>query len=377
MPITLTAHNFRGLRNVRWTIPDGVSALVGPNGCGKSTLLRVPLLLRTALEHGIGAAAGMVGGPTYLRHFDVRSDEDTTVGVVVDDMAWTLRVLTTPTTIDCEDRLERAGEPLLHREPFAGTTAFRGRAPFAIPQGGPALRVALASNVEGVEQADPVVQALRRWRVYEQQEYQLGQVRLAMAHGASDAHLNAWGGNGLPMLRGWRDARATKARWEFVLGTLREMFPDLFEDIEFVTTQDGRLLASFVRPGREEAIPQHLAPNGWIVALLHLSALATIEERAVVAIDEVENGLHPYAIRRFIDAVDAWARARGASVVFATHSPVVLNHFKEAPERLFVMQPGSDPLPVALDALRDRAWLQHFELGDLFAHMEFGAPVTS
>jgi len=41
------------------------------------------------------------------------------------------------------------------------------------------------------------------------------------------------------------------------------------------------------------------------------------------------------------------------------------------------MQPGKDVLPVALDQLRDPAWLRNFALGDLFMHEEFGGPAAS
>jgi predicted ATPase len=33
---------FEGLKNIEWTIPDGLSLLIGPNGGGKSRLLRLP-----------------------------------------------------------------------------------------------------------------------------------------------------------------------------------------------------------------------------------------------------------------------------------------------------------------------------------------------
>jgi predicted ATPase len=153
------------------------------------------------------------------------------------------------------------------------------------------------------------------------------------------------------------------------------MFPDLFEDIEFVNAAH-QMTARFIRPGRQDAVPVHLAPKGWLVGLLHLCALASTEPGGVVAIDEPENALHPYAIRRLMDALAAWSEPRKITVILATHSPVILNQFDQSPERLFVMQPGEAVLPVALDALRDPAWLRSFAIGDLYAHDEFGAPLV-
>jgi len=61
----------------------------------------------------------------------------------------------------------------------------------------------------------------------------------------------------------------------FVIGGLREMFPDIFEDIEFQSVSN-QLFARFILPGRQESVPVYLAPNGWLVALTHLCAIASV-----------------------------------------------------------------------------------------------------
>jgi predicted ATPase len=94
----------------------------------------------------------------------------------------------------------------------------------------------------------------------------------------------------------------------------------------------------------------------------------------VLAIDEPENALHPYSIRRLMDAFREWSDAHDVTVLLATHSPVILDTFKELPEKVFVMQPDQEVLPVPLDQLKKRSWLAHFSLGDLYEHLEYGAP---
>jgi hypothetical protein len=61
-------------------------------------------------------------------------------------------------------------------------------------------------------------------------------------------------------------------------------------------------------------------------------------------------------------------------VLLATHSPVIINAFDDCPEQLFVMQPGQPTCPVAVVDLKERDWLAHFALGDLYMREEFGAP---
>ena len=157
-----------------------------------------------------------------------------------------------------------------------------------------------------------------------------------------------------------------------MLAGLKEAFPDTFDDLDFESagqTISGRIAA----PGTDVPLSTYFAANGWLVALLHLAAVASTEPAGVVAIDEMENGLHPYAIRALMAAMRDWAAQTGISVVLATHSPVVLDQFKEEPDRVFVMEPGREVQPQPLDQIHDPEWLAHFSLGDLYAHDEFGA----
>jgi hypothetical protein len=55
---------------------------------------------------------------------------------------------------------------------------------------------------------------------------------------------------------------------------------------------------------------------------------------------------------------------------------VLIDAFRECPQALYVMEPGREVHPVALSELRDPSWLNHFALGDLYAHDEFGAPLA-
>ncbi len=112
-------------------------------------------------------------------------------------------------------------------------------------------------------------------------------------------------------------------------------------------TVSGRIVA----PQPDVRISTYFAANGWLMALLHLTAVASTGTAGAVAIDEMENGLHPYAIRQLIEAMRRWADQTGISIVLATHSPVVLDQFKAEPDHLFVMEPGREEAPIRLDEL--------------------------
>jgi len=125
-------------------------------------------------------------------------------------------------------------------------------------------------------------------------------------------------------------------------------------------------------PGVKAPIPAAFTPSGWLTALLHLCAVAGGEPGSLIAIDEVENALHPYAIRKLVECFRDWSEEHDLTVCLATHSPLVLSQFKEEPEQVFVLEHGQETGPVPLTELYDTDWLARFSLGDLYAHGEFG-----
>jgi AAA15 family ATPase/GTPase len=107
--------------------------------------------------------------------------------------------------------------------------------------------------------------------------------------------------------------------------------------------------------------------------LVLLCDVAAAEPGGVVAIDEPENALHPFAIREFLRRAEQRARQHDLTVVLTTHSPVVLNHFTQEPSRIHVLRAMDPSMPVRLDEIKSPEWLADFCLGDLYENCEFGA----
>ena len=118
----------------------------------------------------------------------------------------------------------------------------------------------------------------------------------------------------------------------------------------------------------------YLAADGLLIGLLHLTAVAGAPHGAIVAIDEVDNHLHPHAIRHLIAAMRERAEERELTVILTTHSPVVMNEFRGQREQLYVFESGRSPQPVKVTEIHDEEWLMQFYLGDLYDRMQFGAP---
>ena len=69
----------------------------------------------------------------------------------------------------------------------------------------------------------------------------------------------------------------------------------------------------------------------------------------MVAVDDFGNDLHPFAIRALTEALRDWAEERQLVVCLASHSPVLLDEFKEEPGSVFVMEHGLENRPVGAD----------------------------
>ena len=223
---------------------------------------------------------------------------------------------------------------------------------------------------------EPAVRAiaafLQRISVYHDPD--LWGLRMQGSNSSDDRVLHTRGTNALALLRRWQQERANRNRYQFVLDGLNAAFPNTVEDMDFQEA-GNTLAARFYRPGGELSTPLANEANGVLQLLLLLCELAHAEDESLVAIDEPENGLHPYALRAFLRRAASWARQHKVSVLLATHSTVLLDALSETPEQVFVMKTAEPdaPVPTALDDLCDRAWLEQFQLGELYGQGEIGS----
>jgi predicted ATPase len=363
MSLRLQVRNYRGLRAVDWS-PEGVCALVGPNGSGKTTLLDVPALLGDALLRGLARALEAHGGIADARNMYAAEDEPYYFESTIPDVTWHLAPVLTERGFRPEEKLVVDGRTVISRGPGSdiaqvGTSTW------------PALDLlALNTTVALPEKVLKLPKLLSHYRLYG--AYDIAALRRSGSIESSERRLDRRGSNVFSVLRNWRDRTRDHARYEFVIAGLREIFADFFEDLEFAKA--AQVIGADLRIKRDRSHSASLAPDGWFVALLHLTAVASTDAGDMIAIDEPENALHPRAIRLLLEHMREWSRRRSATVLLATHSPVIISDFDTRPEQLYVMQPDQPVSPVAVTELKERDWLAHFTLGDLYMREEFGAP---
>jgi predicted ATPase len=374
--ITLEARNYRGLRHLSWS-PSGVCALVGPNGSGKTTALSLVQFFQDAFRKGLSAAIESQGGPWRIRNLRAGPEEPVRLALAVGELRWELQLGIRGSSIDPRpgERVTQGSEVLIERAMYSGrTTSHVG--PLRLADNDPHLALPLIHQIDFPASLDPLVAALNSFRVF--LCYDLLALRRQGSKVGGDLALHANGENAFTVLNNWHGRREYRERFEFVRDGLRAAFPELSTEIDFEmtsTTVSVRMHLPGANPN--DGVPAYFTPNGWLIGLLHLCAVAGAEPGSLVAIDEVENSLHPFAIRKLIEHFRKWAYEHDLTICLATHSPVVLDQFKEEPENIFVMEPGQATLPIRLTDLEDREWLAQFSLGDLYTHGDFGSPPSA
>jgi len=368
--LSIETRNFRILRCSKWT-PSGVCAVVGPTGSGKTTLFSVPHFLRNAYNRTVSNAASYesFAGSWGLRSWGSTDDEPVVIGLEVGNLRWELQLITRGESLSDQtgEKVTRGEEVLLSRLPLSDRFIYKG-SEFPCDE-----RLVLRTVFESHRPDDlkSLILAITSFRTYG--EYNLRGLRANGSRQSTDQYLHPSGENLFSVLRNWRERREYRDQYRFVVSGLKSAFPELYDDIDFHSA-GLTVTADFLDPHFKVSCPSALAPNGWMTGLMHLTAVAGAREGSLIEIDEFENTLHPYAIRQLLNAIRDWAESHDLTVTLATHSPVLLDEFKDTPESVFVME-GPDR-PVSLDTLFEKDWLSRFSLGRLFEHGEFGGQTS-
>lgn len=369
--LTLHAQNFRVLRRLVWPLRE-MSVLTGANGAGKTTALLALKTLRSAFDRGLPEAVSLsLGGSYNLKNHQAGDDEPIELGLDIGDLSWRVRLIPRSATVDhlTDERLTRGSETIFLRDSL-GNFYYRGlrQNPSAIAAERLALRFVVESHPEDLDAAR-MASAIRHAQVFYDPD--IWGLREGGSKATEDRHLHSRGRNVFTMLRKWRDRREDVHRFTFVHEGLTAALPGVYNGLDFDAGQT--IIALVYRPGDETPNPISHEANGLIAMLLLLAQVAATQSGGIVAIDEPEHSLHPYAIRRFVRLARAWASRYDITIIVTTHSPVLLNEFNGEPDKVFVLERGYDVLPVRLDELRSREWLAEYTLGELYTDNAFAA----
>lgn len=369
--LTLRARNFRVIERLDWS-PRGVCLLSGANGAGKSTVLDALSFLRALFELGHEAGFARVGA-RYFRSIATPESEPVIFDLEVGDIRWKLRFpMATAGIKDTFGEELYHGERLVLRAAMFQQQWFLGNDPHPLDETRCCAKVVWDRG--DAVWMKPLVDLLGGIHIHK--AYELSRVRRSQPMTPRQRLLESSGENLWSVLLGWKGSTIRSGgRFEWVMSETRKAFPGLF----FMLEQDGSGFPVLYPPGAsgpEHGLPPERAADGLLTALLHLTAVAGARPGAVLAFDELENQLHPHAIRSLMSSIRQRADEQGLTVILTTHSPVVMNEFRDNLEQVFVLDRSDSkrPLPVAMTDLHSEEWLAQAKLGTLYDRLAFGAP---
>lgn len=368
---SIYVRNLRALRKVNWCPEPPITVLIGANGTGKTTLLQTLKLLSLAYQRGLPEAVRIVlGGSSNLKTWGINEEEPVEIGLDIDEVSWRIQLVEREGSVDYlnNEYLSERGQVIFSRDSL-GEFFFAGERIEPSQQLG--LRALMDRGVH-----DPALRVmavfLQNISVYHDPD--LWTLRHKGSDTTEDRNLYSRGSNALTLLRRWHQERVNNHRYHFVIDGLAAAFPNTFETMDFVEA-GNTLVARVYRPGKETPSPLSDEANGVLQLLILFCEIAGAESESVIAIDEPENSLHPYALRAFLRRTTRWAREHNLTVLLATHSTVLLDELTGNPEQIYVMKKPDfgEFMPSRLDRLYDSEWLEGFKLGDLYEQGEIGS----
>ena len=376
--VTVTIRYFLGIREATWS-PEGVSLLAGPNGAGKSSILLGLSFLSSYFESDLSTAIQRIGGARNLRNIFALDDQPTTLAITHGQVHWELQLAAEGAAINPNPgELLRIGDQVLLRRGLFSTEWYLRTNRHYTNSGDCCLRAALRWDFPEKPLLAGLIRLLKNIRFYP--SYNLEGVRRESVTWQGDGYLHPSGKNLYGVLRNWRSApRQYSESFSWVLHHLKRAFPDVVDNIEFPSNGDGvngTLYLKGVSDIRSN-LALHRASDGILIGLLHLTAVAGMPTGGLIALDEMENQLHPHAIRMLLAAIRQRAEDHGFRVLLTTHSPVVMNEFRDEPEQLFILARDLEKMPLALTEARSEDALLQVQLGELYSRLDFAAPDLS
>ena len=117
-------------------------------------------------------------------------------------------------------------------------------------------------------------------------------------------------------------------------------------DIGFVETPRGEAMVELVETfgGRETKYDAGLLSDGTLRVLAIAAALLSAPEGGLVAIGEIDNGVHPGRARDLLERIADIAERRGIRVLATTHNPALLDALPDAavPDVVFCFRDPED-----------------------------------
>lgn len=333
----LQVKNFRSLADVSVETRP-INVFFGPNGSGKSTLLEAIRLVKDCISRDVEEAARTRNNGFGMLRQDANESEGILIKLETILVEYALRLGFSRGQIQ-----PYAGELLYSKEteiPLINRRIGSDEADFCHNIITPPVQTRLTfpekltltqyiqgSDLLSVETLD-LRNLLNSVHFYHSHYIDLYGLKQRGSESGIDITLREDCGNLWSVLRNIHGKGAIDSRYATIISFMQNSFPN-FKDIVFDSAGPNGVYASFVEKSCRDPIPALGVSDGHLQMLIHLTALFSegADRDSLIAFDEPETSLHPYAISVFAEAVKLATKEWNKQVFIATHSPVLISQF--------------------------------------------------
>ena len=331
MLTSITLKNFKSF-GAPVTVPlEPITVLVGPNNSGKSNFMSVGRFVQNAVLQGHVAAMAAENGPHFLFHRPADTDARLQIGWETtggffngaykldrDQLvrhSETLQYMEGDRSTDSpwqqQDNFVRVmNQTDVPKEPFAAMKALRGLRPDD-PVCSPAVNSRLVKlSVSALKQDS---------RVEEHPRLQPNGAGLASV-------LGLWRG---------ADPEIAEELEEFI----RRCVPEIKHVLVKPSSTPGTQRIWYRQDDGETFDAEH-ASEGLLMFTALTANIVTVGRDFVIFIEEPEQGIHPRRLSDLIDLMRTAVSKKSCQFILATHSPVVLDNFRNDPEAINLFRRG-------------------------------------
>lgn len=337
LPVTrIEAANFRSLRDV--DVPLGsFNVLVGPNGSGKSNLLDVLRFLATTVQFDLAAALDAWRG---FEHIQRQAAPTGAVRLTVEGQVTANASTNAPDRYELKLHRTKAGEISRNETFWFKRTSGAGRrikitglTATISEEGAPDVALRLATKQTTGLATLPKLADDQGGVGIRQFTELLSSIRVLEPDvGAARTPGRITGGRLAQDASNLADAlyelsRTAPENFDLLQDDVRRCLPGL-ESIQFVPFGGGtrNVVVQLVERGLLTPIDLVDASFGTVRLLALLTALHDPEPAPFTAIEEVDHGLHPYALEVLVERMRA--ASERTQILAATHSPTLANRLR-------------------------------------------------
>jgi predicted ATPase len=360
---SITLQNFKSFGERQKVPLEPITVLVGPNNSGKSSFMSVGRFIANAVLSGVGEATDQEGGASFAFHRPAWDDGMLELKWESDQGRYQLNLDRDETgphvAFECLSSNQDASG---FERTEAGDLRFSRKGAFA---GERDLELTTLGLSEALSRKyfEPIWVPLLRSRM----------VKLSPQALRTDSEVIpsprlAQDGAGLASVLGlWRGSQPEKC--EELEAFLRRCLPEVRNALVRPAPVPGYQRLWIRQTDGEEFDADHLSDGVLSFIALTMHAIDAGPGQ-LLFIEEPEHSIHPRRLHELVDLLREIVGAKGCQFVIATHSPVLLNSFRDEPEAILLFRRAETGTKVKRleDIPELKTALQSSPPGDMLEH---------